>query len=152
MSLKMLLPFLFCSSFTFAQISDHQKKDYVDFLDAQSREAVHQALSLSVEDSAKFWRIYDNYSTEIHEMTMEFMDLIDVYTDQFETLDGDQEYKMIKQSMHIREEDLRIKEKYFELVATEVGAEPAVIFYQVEMYQITKARLDIMERIPFVGQ
>jgi len=68
------------------QISDHQKKDYLEYLDSQSREAILNSVKIDKKDSVRFWAIYDRYSLEKNALTAQFIDLIDGYTREFEIL------------------------------------------------------------------
>ncbi len=149
---KLVIIFVFFGSTAGAQISDHAKQDYLEFLDTQSRQAVLSTVPIEKEDSARFWAIYDRYSQEKNALTAQFMDLIDAYTREYEILTEAQEYKMIHVAIELRKDDLRIKEKYFELLSKEVGIPSAASFYQNEVYSRTKSRLEIMEKIPFIGQ
>ena len=149
---KLIIVLLFLTSNATAQISDHQKKDYLEYLDSQSREAILNSVKIDKKDSVRFWAIYDRYSLEKNALTAQFIDLIDGYTREFEILTEEQEYAMIHKAIDLRKQDMSVKVKYFELVRTEIGIPTAAGFYQNEVYTRTKARLEIMEKIPFIGQ
>jgi len=149
---KLAAIFLFLASVSYGQISEHEKKDYLEYLDTQAREAIHDGLHVAPEDSADFWAIYNRYANEKNALTSRFMDLIDGYTREFEVLTEDQEYKMVHQAIELRKDDLRLKEKYFELISHEINIPTAAAFYQNEMYYQTQSRLEVMEKIPFIGQ
>ena len=105
-----------------------------DQLAAAKRNTIRKALVLSEQEEAKFWEIYSGYEEECLDVLGENYDLYDVFagdpTDFTPALSKRLGYNLLT----LTKREIKLKEKYFELMNQELGSSLAARFLAWEDY------------------
>jgi hypothetical protein len=137
---------------TYAQTSDAEADAIVHLLGVQKREAISKLVSVGANDSAAFWKIYDEYLVKNKEVAKSRFRLYErtaqAYGDMTPAV-ADSLSMLYFQNRFGQEKSL---EEYYSKIKQATNAVVAFQFYQAEVYLLTIVRASIMQQIPTYGQ
>ncbi|HSQ70671.1 MAG TPA: hypothetical protein VLM41_11355 [Steroidobacteraceae bacterium] len=113
------------------------------------RRAVYAAnLGLTDSESRAFWPIYDEYEAKVKKLNDRFLDLVNRYVADYETLTEAEAAGMLKEKMAIEEERMKLKQAYTKKVAKALPAKKALRYAQIETRIDNMLRRDVYGLIP----
>ena len=131
-------------------------KEEVDAIQAvfgkEKKELIASLITLTPEEAAKFWPIYDQYEVERKQIGKERMDLIVQVADAFKSMTPEKADAVAKKSMDISKRSDKLLEKYYNSMKKAVGSETALEFYQAELHMLTEVRAAFMDEIPLYSE
>jgi len=131
-------------------------KEDVDAIQAifgkEKKELVASLITLTPEESSKFWPVYDQYEVERKQIGKERIDLINEVASAFKEMTPEKADAVTKKSMAISIKNDKLLEKYYNSMKKAVGAETAMEFYQAELYLLTEIKAALMEQIPLYSE
>lgn len=118
----------------------------------EKRTIVSDFMKLTAEESDKFWPIYNEYEVERQKLGTTWLNLIEDYSETYETISDEKAKEMMEQSLALRGDILNLEKKYFKKLSKTLSPRKAAQWLQLEEFIITEIRLDAMDAIPFIGE
>lgn len=113
------------------------------------RRAVYAAnLGLTDSESRAFWPIYDDYEAKVKKLNDRFLDLVNRYVAEYDTLSDADASAMLKEKMSIEKERMELKQAYTKKVAKALPAKKALRYAQIETRVDNMLRRDVYGLIP----
>jgi hypothetical protein len=139
--------------------ADAQKKN-IDVYIALMRRDVRQEkaeimgsmMVLSAEDAAKFWPIYSAYDAELTKLNDQRVENIKEYALNYDQMTDEEADKLVQKSMAYRKQRAELFANTYDKVKQALGATTAARFAQVEDQLLLLIDLQIVSRLPVVGQ
>lgn len=113
----------------------------------EKKEVVANYLTLSNDNAAKFWPIYEKYETERRALGDRKIKLITDYVNDHHVGNVKNADAMVKESAELQRKEVSLREKYYGLVKTGVSPEVAVNFYQIEDVIATALKMKLWEEL-----
>jgi len=109
--------------------------------------------NITLTDAQKdpFWAIFNEFEKERGAVTGKTLQLVQTYAANFSTLTNDQLMQMLKEVTANSKKQIDLRAKYAEQIAKKVDPRIGTRFYQIDDYLTTAARLEVLDKIPFVG-
>jgi len=154
MNTKNLLIVMLCmlGSTAFAQTSDAEAEAVINLLGVQKKEAIAQLVSVTKQDSAAFWKIYDEYQVENKKTAVARLKLYEKTALAYNDMTPARADSLANVYFVNRVEQEKMLETYYKKVKASTNAVTAFEFYQAEVYLLTQLRAQIMMQIPTYGQ
>ncbi len=113
------------------------------------RRAVYAAnLGLTESESRAFWPVYDDYEAKVKKLNDRFLDLVNRYVAEYDTLSDADAKAMLKEKMAIEEERMRLKQNYTKKVEKVLPPKKALRYAQIETRIDNMVRRDVYGLIP----
>ncbi len=113
------------------------------------RRAVYAAnLGLTESESRAFWPVYDDYEAKVKMLNDRFLDLVNRYVAEYDTLSDADAKAMLKEKMAIEEERMRLKQNYTKKVEKVLPPKKALRYAQIETRIDNMLRRDVYGLIP----
>lgn len=141
-----------CASFAYSQVSQDDVALVQSLYGKDKRELVKQYMKLSGKPDTAFWKIYDAYENERKAMGAERLKLLEDYANNYSTLTDAKAEEIIKKSIALNANFLKLQQKYYPKMKSAIGAVKAAQFTQLEMYLDNAVRNSVNEHIPFIGE
>ena len=109
-------------------------------------------LQLSEENAKVFWPIYEEYEAERVKLGARRIELIQKYSEEYETLTDEQADALMSESFTIRMKEEKLQQKYYKKVKKEMTALLAVQFIQFERFVRTSVDNKLNSQLPLVGE
>jgi len=140
-------------------MSDTQKKnvqEYVELLRSdvrqQKAEIMGAVLALNIEDSAKFWPIYNEYDGELTKLNNQRVANIKEYAANYDNMTDAKADELVQNAFEYRKQRAELVAKYYGRVKDALGGVQAARFLQVEEQLLEIIDLQIASSLPLVGQ
>lgn len=118
----------------------------------EKKDLIKQFMNLNEADAAKFWPIYDEYTSKQQALADDRIKAIGEYAKQYSTLTDDQAKavagKIMKNDMAV----LKLQKKYFNKISKSLSPLKAVQFMQADQYIQTTIKSAVQDAIPFIGE
>jgi Spy/CpxP family protein refolding chaperone len=115
------------------------------------RDVFQKAMDLTGAQKDTFWNIYAEYDRQRTKLLDQTADLLSDYATNYDTLTNEQATKMMHEAATIQEKQVKLRLKYADEISRKLGGRVGARFFQIDDYLSTGGRLEILSRIPFVG-
>ena len=119
---------------------------------ANRRALVSVNLSLTEEESAKFWPLYEQYQQEINPTGDRMAAVVEDYTKNFAGLADDKALQLVKDYAAADAERLTVRRKYIDEFAKILPGRKVARFFQIENKMDAVIRYDLAATIPVVEE
>jgi hypothetical protein len=143
-----LLSFIFFCVSGYAQ---HSEGELIrNAFKSEKKSIVAEFLTMTKEDAAKFWPVYEEYEKERSPFALRRIRLIESYVDNYEKLDDASTNKLVEESASIQKNELMLREKYYALLKKSISTSVAARFYQIEDVINVVVRMGLYEELPML--
>ena len=115
------------------------------------RDVFQKAMGLTDPQKDTFWNIYAEYDRQRTKLLDQTADLLSDYATNYDTLTNEQAAKMMREAATIQEKQVQLRLKYADEISRKLGGRVGARFFQIDDYLSTGSRLEVLNRIPFVG-
>jgi hypothetical protein len=105
-------------------------------------------LALSDSESRAFWPIYDEYEAKVKKLDDRFLDLVNRFAAEYDSLSDAEAAEMLKEKMAIEKDRMALKQTYTRRIAKALPARKALRYAQVETRIENILRRDVYGLIP----
>jgi hypothetical protein len=123
-----------------------------DTIRANKKALVAANLTLSDQEAAGFWPLYDKYHAELNAVQDRGVKVIADYTAGFATLTDDQAMKLGEEWLSAEEDRVKVRRTYLPQFAKVLPGRKVVRFYQIENKMDAVLRYDLAATIPVVEE
>ena len=123
-----------------------------DTIRANKKALVAANLTLTDEEAARFWPLYDRYQTELKPVQDRAVKVIEDYTASFRDLSNDKATKLADDWLSAEVDRVKVRRAYLEQFAKVVPGRKVVRFYQIENKMDAVLRYDLAGEIPVVEE
>jgi hypothetical protein len=139
--------------------TDAQNKnvqEYIELLRSdvrqQKAEIMGAVMALNIDESAKFWPIYNEYDAELTKLNNQRLANIREYAVNYDTMTDIKANELVQNAFEYRKQRAELLAKYYDRVQAALGAVQAARFLQVEDQLLDIIDLQIASSLPIVGQ
>lgn len=100
--------------------------------EAERQLIIKTNMSLTEQESARFWPVYREYRGEAQEISDKIKDLVVRYAEQYQNLSGDAAYSLVAESFPLQVELAKLKHKYLKRFAKVLPPMEAARAMQIE--------------------
>jgi len=115
------------------------------------RDVFQKAMGLEDQQKDTFWNIYADYDRQRTRLIDQTLDLLSDYVTSYDTLTNEQATRMMHEAATLLEEQVKLRRKYADEISQKLGGRVGARFFQIDDFLSTGVRLDVLSRIPFVG-
>lgn len=115
------------------------------------QQLVSDHMKLTEAESAKFWKIYDEYEISLREIEKKRAANVLDYADNYQNLSPERSTQLIKASLEINTSFYTLLDKTFRKVSKEISAIRAAQFYQIEFFLEGVVRVKMADEIPLIS-
>ena len=140
-------------------VTDTQQKNIQEYLDLlrsnvrqQKAEIMGSMMALNVDQSAKFWPIYNEYDGELTKLNNQRLANIKQYANNYDNMTDAKADELIQNALQYRKQRADLLEKYYHRVNGALGGVQAARFVQIEDQLLMIIDLQIASSLPIVGQ
>jgi hypothetical protein len=119
---------------------------------ANKKALVAANLTLSDDEAAKFWPLYDEYQTKLTAVNDRLVELIKEYTTRFTDMPDDQALKLAEQYLAVEEDRVKVRREYLPQFAKVLPGRKVARFLQIENKMDAVVRYDLAEEIPVIEE
>jgi len=123
-----------------------------DTIRANRKALVAANLTLSDEEAARFWPLYERYQGELSGVQDRTVKVIEDYTASFHDLSNDKAMKLADDWLSAEGDRVKVRRTYLEEFAKVLPGRKVVRFYQIENKMDAVLRYDLAAEIPVVGE
>ena len=106
------------------------------------------SLELTDSESRAFWPVYDEYEAKVKKLDDRFLDLVNRFAAEYDSLSDVAAADMLKEKMAIERERMDLKQTYTRKIAKTLPAKKALRYAQVETRIENMLRRDVYGLIP----
>jgi hypothetical protein len=121
-----------------------------DKVRADKKALVAANLSLTDEQSAKFWPIYDEYQTDLQGLNQRLMSMIDTYAQNYGSMSDAMAKQLIDDSVSLAEDRAAMQKKYAKRLDGVIPAVEAARYLQIENKIRALVNYELASNIPLV--
>jgi len=118
----------------------------------QKAEIMGSVMELNIEDSAKFWPIYNEYDAELTKLNDLRIANIKDYAANYSQMTDDKADELVHNALDYQKQRGQLLAKYYEIMKQSLGAVTAARFLQVEDQLLLIIDLQIVSSLPIVSQ
>jgi len=123
-----------------------------DTIRANKKALVAANLTLSDEEAAKFWPLYDEYQKKLTAVNDRLVALIKEYTTHFSDMPDDQALKLAEQYLAVEEDRVKVRREYLPQLGKVLPGRKVARFLQIENKMDAVVRYDLAEEIPVIDE
>ena len=123
-----------------------------DTIRANRKALVAANLTLSDEEAARFWPLYDRYHTELNTIQDRAVKIIEDYTASFKNLSDEKAMKLADDWLSAEGDRVKLRRTYLDEFAKVLPGRKVVRFYQIENKMDAVLRYDLASKIPVVEE
>jgi hypothetical protein len=120
-------------------------------LSHQREEIFERGMTLESKQWKVFWPVYDEFDKEKGELDAKRLRLLGTFLKKNATLTGEEATKLIKASGENQQQDLALRQKYFEILSTQLNPVAAARFAQLDDIIGMVTRLAILGNAPLLS-
>jgi signal transduction histidine kinase len=124
----------------------------LDTIRANRKALVTVNLTLTDEEAAKFWPLYDRYQQEINAVGDRLAAIIADYTANFRDLSNDKALQLVEDYLAAEADRVQIRRSYISQFAKILPGRTVARFYQIENKMDAVIRYDLASTIPVVDE
>jgi HrpA-like RNA helicase len=134
---------------TEAQLKEMLKMVRSD-LQKDRMQAVTQGMDLDASQAAKFWPIYEKYTTEREKLNDTMIALVKKYAENYDSMSDAVADELTAGSLKLETDRVAVRKKFHAQVKTALGSKVAARFIQVEQILDSVRRIQLAASIPLV--
>ena len=119
-------------------------------LQTQKTVVLQQNLTLSEDESRKFWPLQRSYENDLEKLGDERLDVIREYTKNWDHLSDETAKNLGKRLLEYHKKRVELDQKYFERVSKEISPTVAAKFFQIELQLDEIIDIGIGSSVPLV--
>ena len=119
---------------------------------ANKKALVAASLTLSDEEAAKFWPLYDEYQKKLTAVNDRLVALVKDYTTNFATLTDEHAVKLTEQYLGVEDDRIKVRREYLPQFAKVLSGRKVARFFQIENKIDALVRYDLAKEIPVVEE
>jgi hypothetical protein len=123
-----------------------------DTIRANKKALVAANLTLTDEEAARFWPLYDRYQTELTAVQDRGVKVIEDYSASFHNLSDEKAMKLADDWLSAEADRVKVRRTYLSEFAKVVPGKKVVRFYQIENKMDAVLRYDLAGEIPVVEE
>jgi hypothetical protein len=123
-----------------------------DTIQANKKALVAANLTLTDEEAARFWPLYDRYQADLKLVQDRSLKVIEDYTASFNNLSDDKAMKLADDWLSAEGDRVKVRRTYLDEFAKVLPGRKVVRFYQIENKMDAVLRYDLAGQIPVVGE
>jgi len=123
-----------------------------DTIRANKKALVAANLTLSDDEAARFWPLYDKYQTDMKGVQDRAVTVIQDYIASFHDLSNEKAMKLADDWLSAEGDRVKVRRTYLEEFAKVLPGRKVVRFYQIENKMDAVLRYDLAAEIPVVGE
>jgi hypothetical protein len=131
-------------------------QEYISLLRSDVRqgkaEIMGAVMQLDIDQSAKFWPIYEEYDTELTKLNNLRLANMQDYVKNYDQMTDAKADELIQKAMDYRKQRMELVGKYYVRVKAALGSIEAARFLQVEDQLLMLIDLQIASSLPIVAQ
>ena len=131
-------------------------QEYIKLLRSDVRqgkaEIMGAVMQLDIDQSAKFWPIYDEYDAELTKLNNLRLANMQDYVKNYDDMTDAKADELVQKAMDYRKQRMELVGKYYARVKAALGSIEAARFLQVEDQLLTLIDLQIASSLPIVAQ
>ena len=135
--------------------SAEDQERYLTALSTARRKLFAESMNdLSAEQLQTFWSIYSDYEKDKNDLALARVELVKKYVQSFANAEGISDADVtetIKTAADVQKKQIDLRLKYFNTMASRIGAKAAGRFALTDDYVQTAVRLDWLNAVPFPG-
>jgi hypothetical protein len=124
----------------------------LDSIRANKKALVAANLSLTDEEAARFWPLYDRYQEELNTVQDRAVTIIQDYTASFHDLSNEKAMKLADDWLSAEGDRVKVRRTYLDQFAKVIPGRKVVRFYQIENKMDAVLRYDLAGEIPVVEE
>ena len=124
----------------------------LDTIRANKKALVAANLTLSDDEAARFWPLYDKYQTDMKGVQDRAVTVIQDYIASFHDLSNEKAMKLADDWLSAEGDRLKVQRTYLPEFAKVLPGKKVVRFYQIENKMDAVLRYDLAAQIPVVGE
>jgi hypothetical protein len=123
--------------------------DQMKYILSHQREEIFQrGMALESKQWKVFWGVYDEFDKEKGQLDAKRLRLLGTFVNKNATLTGEEATKLIKASVENQQQDLALRQKYFEILSKQLNPLAAARFAQLDDIIGMVTRLAILGNAP----
>ena len=119
---------------------------------ANKKALVASSLTLSDEEAAKFWPLYDEYQKKLTGVNDRLVALVKDYTTNYGTLTDEHAMKLTEQYLDVEKDRVDVRREYLPQFAKILPGRKVARFLQIENKMDAVVRYDLAEEIPVIDE
>jgi hypothetical protein len=123
-----------------------------DTIRANKKALVAASLTLSDDEAAKFWPLYDEYQKKLTAVNDRLVALIKDYTTNYATLTDEHAMKLTEQYLDVEKDRNQVRRDYLPQFGKLLPGRKVARFYQIENKMDAVVRYELAEDIPVVEE
>jgi hypothetical protein len=123
-----------------------------DTIRANKKALVAANLTLTDEEAARFWPLYDRYQEELNAVQDRGVKIIQDYTASFHDLSNEKAMKLADDWLSAEGDRVKVRRTYLDQFAKVIPGRKVVRFYQIENKMDAVLRYDLAGDVPVVGE
>ena len=123
-----------------------------DTIRANKKALVAANLTLSDEEAAKFWPLYDEYQKKLTAVNDRLVALVKDYTTNFTSMPDDHALKLAEDYLGVEEDRVKVRREYLPQFAKVLPGRKVARFLQIENKMDAVVRYDLAEEIPVIDE
>jgi hypothetical protein len=123
-----------------------------DSIRANKKALVAANLTLTDEEAARFWPLYDRYQTELKAVNDRGVKVIEDYTASFADLSDEKAMKLADEYLSAEGDRAKLQRSYLEQFAKVLPGRKVVRFYQIEHKMDAVIQYDLAAEIPVIQE
>ncbi len=151
--MKKILMFL-VTAFVAVSVSAQTGHDYLEVarnvLKTEKKVAIAEVMQLDESQSKAFWDLYNEYDAALYKVENKKIALIYDYAKNYESMTDAKADELMKSSLKVRAELLKLKKKYYSKFKKFLPAGKAALFMQADNKIETLVNAEMALEIPFV--
>jgi len=124
----------------------------VDTIRANRKALVAANLTLTDEEAARFWPLYDRYQDDLKPVQDRAVKVIEDYIASFNNISDDKAMKLADDWLSAEGDRVKVRRTYLDQFAKVIPGRKVVRFYQIENKMDAVLRYDLAGQIPVVGE
>ena len=131
-------------------------QEYIELLRSdvrqQKAEIMGAVMQLDIDQSAKFWPIYNEYDAELTKLNNLRVANIHDYAKNYDQMTDARADELVQKALEYRKQRAELLAKYYDRVKASLGSVQAARFLQVEDQLLMIIDLQIASSLPIIGQ
>jgi len=119
-------------------------------LQSQKNQIIKDTMTLTPEEAAAFWPVYNRYASEQQALAAKRLDVIIDYAQSLEKMDDSKARDLSQRMFAIEDETHTLKTKYFSRFEKALGSKRAAKFYQVDNRLNLLIAVQLTSEIPLI--
>lgn len=133
------------------QVSKLDESTYRLAVTEERRRIFAANLALGVDESLRFWAIYDEYAREREALDKDRFASLQRYAPSYAGMSDDQAMAITIASGRLQIQDVQLRLKYAETLRKKMSGRDAARFFQIDDYGTTHLRMSLLSGIPLVA-